>query len=428
MAQLRLIDKSVIENPDFTNQKEDITVNINLGNEESISFIAEKEFFTPRRIATNRGDVALLENVVEYTSANIPVVKMPGLTQDITKPQYYLNSVVSDQYQDLPIDKYFLELDNDLAPPTYVGSLAEQRQIAMNTLLNLEDAAAAARAGDREAFTEAEAQVDENYAEMAGLQNMDALGPEEMLTPEEADELTAIGVLGLDTTDVDTSADVINPEPEINDSDLIRFGNKIKPLTGKTAGTDIINKAIKLLNSGIQTAENASQTGTDEEGKCKFITVAKGKKGGVFGIGAKKYETKVSREETEKKLALVKEDISAQETSQTTILQTKSGFSPLVKIQKKTLFGKLVEGIGNAGVFASIAGIVAAPFTAGASLALTAAGAAAAGTAGLAGAVAMATNTYTVPKGYTPMSKEQALAVLKKTQEELQGILAKDCE
>lgn len=407
MAKLPQIDKSIVENPDFNNPTQDITISITLTDGENLSFIAQKEFFTPRRIATNRGDVALMENVVEYTPANIPVVKMPGVNQDITNPQYYLNSIVSDQYQQLPINKYFLELDNDLATPDYTGSLLEQRDLALNTLLNLQDAAAAARAGDQTAYTAAAAQVDENYAAMAGLQNMQELTPDQLLTPDEADQLAAIGIVGLNATqNSDISADIINPVPQINDSDLIKFGNKISLLTGKTAGTDVINQAIKLLNSGVQAAESASQTGTTDDGKCKFITIAKGKKGGVFGIGAKSYETKVSREDTEKKLALVNADIAAQQASPTLILQTQSGFSPFVKVEKGGFFGKLVSTIANAGILGQIASVIA---TGGASFALVAAA------------------NISAPKGYKPMSKDQALSCLQKTQEQLQSILAKDC-
>ena len=320
---------------------------------------------------------------------------------------------------------------SDLAPPAYTGSLLEQRQLAMNTLLNLQDAAAAAIAGDQVGFTEASVQVDENYAELAGLQNVQELSPDEMLTPEEADQLAALDLVGVGTAESsDIAADTINPAPEINDSDLIRFGNKVALLQGKTAGTDTINKAIKLLNSGVQAIENDQKTGMTEDGKCKFITVAKGKKGilGTTLLGKK--ERKVSREDTEKKLALVKEDIAAQQASPSLILQTKSGFSPLVKITKSSFFGKLVGGIAKAGFLASVVGVIAAPFTGGASLALAAAGLSTSyvsGVAAVAAEVVTAGRALTVPAGYKPMSKDQALSVLQKTQKELEGILAKDC-
>lgn len=423
MANLYQIDKSIVENPDFTNSAEDITINVNIGDGESVSFVAQKEFFTPRRIATNRGEVALMENVVELTPANVPVVKMPGINQDITNPQYYLNSIVSDQYQSLPIDKYFLELDNDLAPPPFTGSLVEQRELALNTLLNLQEEADAARIGDPTAYTEAAAQVDENYAALAGLQNIQELTPAEILSADEADQLAALSLVGVTNIESsDISADIINPPPEVNDSDLIRFGNKIPLLQGKTAGTDTINAAIKLLNSGVQAIESSSKTGMTEDGKCKYITIAKGKKGGVFGIGAKKYETKVSREETQKRLDLVKEDIAAQQASSTTIIQTKSGVATCVQIRKSTLLGK----IAGKGFLAATIGWIAAPFTAGASLALVAAG-----TATAVGAATVSKITgakLEVPKGYKPMTKEQALKVLNATKDNLESILAKDCE
>lgn len=427
MANLSQIDKSVVENPDFSNPTEDITININIGNGESVSFVAQKEFFTPRRIATNRGDVALMENVVDMTVTNVPIIKMSGINKDITKPQYYLNSIVSDQYQDLPIDKYFLELDNELAVPDYIGSYQEQRELALRTLLNLEEQTAAAIAGDPIAYTEAAAQVDDNYADLAGLQDNQPLLPEEVLSPEEADQLAALDFVGLSEDEFSSAAaDIIEPLPEINDSDLIRFGNKLPLLKGKTAGTETINAGIKLLNSGVQKVEDSQQTGTDADGKCKYITVAKGKKGILGTKIGKKKERKVSREKTEKQLALVKEDIAAQEASPTTIINTKSGLATTVKIAKSSVFAKAIRGISKAGILGVVAGMVFPPLAIAATI-----GAGAVAYAGAAGAVAMATTggkAFYVPKGCRLMKKDEVLKLLNKTKTELEGILDKDCE
>ena len=137
--------------------------------------------------------------------------------------------------------------------------------------------------------------------------------------------------------------------------------------------------------------------------------MAKGKKGGFLGIGAKNYEKKVSREDTEKRLSLVKEDIVAQEASPIVILQTKSGVSMFVKVQKAGLFGSIVNTLAKVGTFA---------------LAVTCMGPAGLVLAGGAGIL----SPTVIPKGHKPMSKQQALSVLQKTQQELEGILAKDCE
>ena len=124
-------------------------------------------------------------------------------------------------------------------------------------------------------------------------------------------------------------------------------------------------------------------------------------------------------------------DIAAQQASPSLILQTKSGFSPLVKITKSSFFGKLVGGIAKAGFLASVVGVIAAPFTGGASLALAAAGLSTSyvsGVAAVAAEVVTAGRALTVPAGYKPMSKDQALKVLGETQKQLESILAKDCE
>ena len=56
MAKLTYIERTVVDRPDFTNPTQDLNVRIDLGNGEAVSFTAEKEFFTPRRIATNTSE------------------------------------------------------------------------------------------------------------------------------------------------------------------------------------------------------------------------------------------------------------------------------------------------------------------------------------------------------------------------------------
>jgi len=408
MVKLSYIDKSIVENPDFNNSTQDITISVTLTDGEVVSFVAQKEFFTPRQIATNLGDVALMENVVDHTATNVPVVKMSNIGQNISTPQYYLNSIVSDQYPIIPIDTYFLELDNDLKAPTPPEDLLQQRQLALNTLLNLQDATTAVMAADPLAYSDAMANVAENYD--AGLDNVEPIPADQQLTPEEADQLAALDLAGITTVDSpDIAADNISPTPEVSTLDLLSKRDAFAKVMDRSADAKKINAGIELINAGVKSAEANSQTGLTADGKCKYITVAKGKKGGFLGIGAKNYEKKVSREDTEKRLSLVKEDIVAQEASPTVILQTKSGVSMFVKVQKAGLFGSIVNILAKVGTFA---------------LAVTCMGPAGLVLAGGAGIL----SPTVIPKGHKPMSKQQALSVLQKTQQELEGILAKDCE
>jgi hypothetical protein len=220
--------------------------------------------------------------------------------------------------------------------------------------------------------------------------------PSTILTPEEADELGALDLVGLtdDFGTTDGADDIIDPTPEVLEEDLIE---KLPLLPGnkKLRGIDTINQAITLLNSGIQAVEESSQTGVDEDGKCKFIKVAKGKKG-FLGVG-KRRERKVSREDTQKKLDLVKQDIEAQRASKATIIATKSGVPTYVSLAKLATFGRASAStkVGSLGAIATIT--------------RTGAGRA------------------TVPRGSTPMRRDAALKVLEATAKELQKILDKEC-
>ena len=401
MAKLTYIERTVVDRPDFTNPTQDLNVRIDLGNGEAVSFTAEKEFFTPRRIATNTSENLDLDNTVQYTPNNIAIIKQPNLDVGITTPQYYANSTVKDMYIPLSVDTFFTELDNDLAVPEYVGNQREQRDAVLRALANINDAAGAAAGGDVLSYGEAQLTVDDEFAQLAGLQDAAAqFDPSTVITPEEEDQLAALDFVGLGGNTPDIAADEINPLPEINDSDLIQFGSSLRPVGGKTAGVDTINKAIELLNFGVQQAEKANPSKFNDEGKCKSIEIAKGKKG-IFGIG-KKNANNVLRADIEDRLAKVKTDITAQHDSNTTIVKNTSGVPTTVKIQKGGLFGKLLNGIGKAGILGKIAAVVAAPLL---GVALLAA----------------------VPRGYRSMNKNEALKVLEETKKQLETILAKDC-
>ena len=430
MALLNVIDKTTVAVTEFDTGSSDLVLRIPLTSGETIQFTAETQFFTPRNIATSKASVLGLpsQSVVEYTAGNIPVVKMPIGAKDITTPQFYAFSVESDQYVDIPIDNFFRELVDDLELPDddpNLTTLRGQREATMQAAMALDDFAAAIAAGDLDAAEEANAEIDEGLAEATPEEEPD---PSAILSADEADELAALDFVGL--ADVagltDGADDIIDPTPEVLEEDLIQRIPRV-PGNKKVSGIETVNKAIDLLNGGIQEIEGSLQQGTDEEGKCKFITVAKGKKG-FRGIGKKK-ERKVSRADTEKKLKLLQEDIAAQEASPTTIIATKSGVPTTYKITKSTLFGRVMSGIQKAGFLGTLVGVVAAPFTAGASLALAAGGYVAAVGGTLVEAVGNVTGAAksTIPKGYAPMKKTDALKVLRKTAQKLEAILAKDC-
>jgi hypothetical protein len=408
MAKLTYIQRTIVDQPDFVNPTQDININIELGGGETLSFTAEKEFFTPRRIATNTSESLGIENTVQYTANNIAIIKQPNSQIGLATPQYYANSIVKDIYRNLTVDTFFTELDNDLAVPEYTGNQQDQRAAALKALLNLNDAAAAAAASDPLSYGEAQVAVDESFAQLAGLQNAAAQSdPSAIITPDEQDQLSALDFVGLGGGTSDIAADQINPLPEINDSDLIKLGNSVRPISGKTAGIDTINKAIEMLNFGVQETQKVNYGKTtdptgkyDAYGKCKVIEVAKGKKG-VFGIG-KTNAVVAKRVDIEDRLAKVNADIEAQQNSDVTILKNTSGVPTTVKIQKGGLFGKLLNAIGNAGVLGAIAGCVAGPLV----------------------GVAVAT---LVPKGNRPMNKNEALQVLEETKKQLEALLAKDC-
>jgi Spy/CpxP family protein refolding chaperone len=427
MSLLRAINSTTVQVTEFTTGSSDLVLSIPLTSGETVQFTAETQFFTPRQIATSRSDVLGLpsQSVVEYTANNIPVVKLPIGAVDITTPQFYPISIVSDVYQEIEIDNFFQELTDDLeVPDDELTDLRAQRDAAMQAALALDDLAAASDSGDAAAIEEANQAIDEGLASAIVDVEPD---PSTILTPEEADELGALDLVELtdDFGTTDGSEDIINPTPEVLEEDLIQ---KLPLLPGnrRVRGIDTINQAITLLNSGIQQVEDSTQSGTDEDGNCKFITVAKKKKG-FLGVGKRK-ERKISRSDTQKKLDLIKQDIEAQRASNTTIIGTKSGIVTHIPIVKSSAFGRLTGGLLKAGFLGAIAGIVLAPVTGGASLALTVAGvgtSAASITTGVVGTLAGARTT--VPRGRKPMSKAQALKVLELTATQLQKILDKPC-
>ena len=431
MAILSSINSETIQTAELSTGSSDLVLQIPLISGETVSFTAQSQFFVSRQLATNSPEALALpsQSVIEYTANYVPVVKLPIGSVDVTSPQLYPISIVSDVYQQIPIDNFFQELTDDLEVPDddELQSLRDRRDAAMQAALALDDLAAATSAGDPDAIEEANLAIDEGLASAIVDSEPD---PASVLTPEEADELGALDLVGLtdDFGTTDGAEDIIDPTPEILEEDTI---TKLPRLPGnkKVEGIDTINKAIDLLNSGIQAVEASNQSGVDEDGNCKFITVAKGKRG-IAGTGiGKKKERKVSRAETEKRLNLVKEDIELQKSSATTIVNTKSGVRTYVPIVKSTTFGKLVGGVFKSGFLGAIAGIVLAPVTGGASLALTAAGigVSTVGTAATLAAGGLLGARQSVPKGTKPMTKPQALKVLETVAKNLQNILDKPC-
>jgi hypothetical protein len=404
MSLLSAINTTIVRVTEFTTGSSDLVLTIPLTSGETVQFTAETQFFTPRQIATSRSDVLGLpsQSVVEYTANNIPVVKLPIGAVDITTPQFYPVSIVSDVYQGIDgvagfgnIDNFFQELTDDLeVPDDELTDLRAQRDAAMQAALALDDLAAASDSGNSAAIEEANQAIDEGLASAIVEEEPD---PSTILTPEEADELGALDLVGLtdDFGSTDGADDIIDPTPEVLEEDLIE---KLPLLPGnkKLRGIDTINQAITLLNSGIQAVEESSQSGTDEDdGKCKFITIAKKKKG-FLGVGKRKERT-VSRADTKKKLDLVKQDIEAQRASKATIIATKSGVPTYVSLAKLATFGRASAStkVGSLGAIATIT--------------RTGAGRA------------------TVPRGSTPMRRDAALKVLEATAKELQKILDKEC-
>lgn len=424
MSLLSAINSTTVQVTEFTTGSSDLVLSIPLTSGETILFTAETQFFTPRQIATSRSDVLGLpsESVVGYTANNIPVVKLPIGVVDITTPQFYPISIVSDVYREIEIDNFFQELTDDLeVPDDGLTDLRAQRDAAMQAALALDDLAAASDSGDAAAIEEANQAINEGLASAIVDEEPDA---STILTPEEADELGALDLVELtdDFGTTDGSEDIIDPIPEVLEEDLIQ---KLPLIPGnkKIRGIDTINQAISLLNSGIQQVEDSTQSGLDADGNCKFITVAKKKKG-FLGVGKRK-ERKISRSNTQKKLDLVKQDIEAQQASNTTVIDTKSGIVTHIPIVKSTAFGRLTGGLIKAGFLGAIAGIVLAPVTGGASLALVAAGVVTPLAAGVVGTLAGAKTI--VPRGRKPMSKVQALKILELTATQLQKILDKPC-
>lgn len=415
MAKINVIDKTFIEATDYTTGSSDLTLRIPLSSGETIQFTAETQFFTPRQIATSRSDILGLpsQSVVEYTANNIPVVKIPIGAVDITSSQYYAFSVVSDVYREAPIDNFFQELTDDLALPDddpTINTLRDQRDAALQAALALDDLAAASDAGDQDAFNEANDAINDGLASAIQAEEPD---PSAVLSPEEADELAALDFVGLtdDYGTTDGAEDIIDPTPEVLEEDLIQ---KIPRVAGnkKVKGTEIINQAIDLLNSGIQAVEDSTKTGVDEDGECKFITIAKGKKG-FLGIG-KKSERKVKRSDIKEKLVKVNEELQKQNS-------TNSPLPGYYKKKTKTgIFSRALTAVANtlgkAGFIGQLLGaVIAYPLLIGTLVEST--------------AIAVGTGVGAIPKNTVPMSKKEILTSLESAKKKLEDILAKpgDC-
>lgn len=412
MAILNVIDKTIVEASDFTTGSSDLILRVPLSSGETVQFTAETQFFTPRVIATSRADVLALpsQSVVEYTANNIPVVKMPIGAKDITTPQFYALSTTSDVYVEIPIDNFFQELTDDLALPEddpTIQTLRDQRDASLQAALALDDLAAASDAGDIDAFNEANDAINDGLASSIVQAEPD---PSAILTPEEADELGALDFVGLtdDYGITDGAADIIDPTPEVLEEDLIQKLPRLAT-NKKISGTETINQAIDLLNQGIQAVEDSTQTGRDEEGECKFITVAKKKKG-FLGIG-KKSERKVKRADIKEKLAKVNSELEKQKS-------TNSPIPGYYKKKAKTgIFNTALNAIASfankAGFIGQLlGGVIAAPF-------LIASAAESA-------VIGVGTGIGAIPKNTVPMNKREILTSLESAKKKLEDILAKE--
>lgn len=391
MPIISSIQKTIVESDEFISGSSDLVVSIPLSTGETITFTAEREFFTPRQISTNKSNILGLpsESVVGYTSNLIPIVKMPIGAQDITTPQYYAVTVISDVYQNFPIDNYFRELADDLELPDDAGlrTLRDQRNAALEAALALDDLNAAAAAGDKDAFDEANTEIEIGLADAIPSPEID---PSVLLTEDEAAELAALDAVDLtdDYGQTDAASDDIDPTPEVLEEELIE---RIPKVSGRVNGTEIINRAITLLNDGIKTVEDATKTGVDENGNCNFITVAKGKKG-IAGtnLGAKK-ERKVKRSDVETQIRKVREELAKQNSTGGPI----SGY--FVRKSYLSYYNKLISENKSIPLLL----VVGIPL--------------------------LKTSPPISISYYTPANKVQILYFLKDTEKRLQSILDKEC-
>ena len=151
MAQLTSIEKTTRQVTDIPTGSSNLVLRVPLTSGEVVQFTADRQFFSPRQIATSTSQVLGLpsQSVVEYTAGNIPVVKLPIGVSQIPTNQYYPLSVVSDVYINVPIDNFFKELADGFEIPEEnpeFTTLRAQRDSAMQAALGLEDLAAAAAA------------------------------------------------------------------------------------------------------------------------------------------------------------------------------------------------------------------------------------------------------------------------------------------
>lgn len=318
MGRLTRINRSIIESPRFEDRETDIVYRIPLTDGEDILFSAERQFFTPRKIASNSPEILNMEYVVEYTATNIPLVKMPIGSRDITDPQYYFNSIVQDIYQPLDIDNFFQELDDDLSFPddAALDTARQQRQEALNNFLSLGDLAAAATVGDTDAFNEALESIDDDLASDIETRSPPANA---VLSPEEFDDLSALELVGLGGSvgTPEGSADIIDPTPTVSADDVITTGesdstNRLPTnLASMVEGTSIINAALEILNSGVKQVEGAAAGGVGSSEQSEFLTIAPGRFG-TYGGGASSQRI-VRTSDISNRLDAVKEEIAKQE-------------------------------------------------------------------------------------------------------------------
>lgn len=389
-----------------------MNVQVELSDGKMLSFTAESQFFTPRRIETNSPSILNLpeEFVVGRTPNNVPVVKLPIGAKDITTPQYYANSIVRDVYQTNDINNFFTELTNDLlipAEPKILQTLRDQRDSALLAASALDDLIASTEAGDVDAVLQANQDIDD------GLEAATAFEPsiDELMTPEEENEMAALDMVGLLDAETESSIadDEISPLPLV-DPENIATG--LPYLQSKLDGIDKINKGIEYLNEGLGVVENAVRDADTGQGQCKEIPVAKGKR--RFGVGKRK-SIKVSRDKVVERRNFARAELEKQQSSTTPIpdyykspqyLLQRNNVQALAAARNQ-LTSKLITGeVGaSARLINATKNVVLLAFT----------------------KKFKPNQRFAVSKKFVPMTREQIIEVLQIIVDELQKTLDKPC-
>lgn len=388
------VDETTVSNMDLQ---------ITLTNGETLQFTAESQFFTPRRIQTNSPEILNIveEFLVERTPNDVPVVKLPIGARDITTPQYYANSIVRDVYQTNDINNFFTELTDDLvipAEPRILQTLRNQRDASLLAASALEDLISGVEAGDPDLVIDANQDIEDGLEQALNFEpNID-----ELLTPEEENELAALDLVGLSEFDVDPEIadDIIDPLPLISEDNV---ATAIPYLQSKLDGVETVNKAIELLNTGLEKIEGAVDRG---DGQCQKIPVAKGKR--RFGIGKRK-TISVDRDAVVERRNFARSELDKQRSSQTPL----PDYYKSPRYILTTIYGNVpVAGVGSLGGIATskklsdaVQNVVLLSFL----------------------KKFNADKKVKVSKKFTPMSRDQIIDILQTIIDELEKTLDKPC-